>query len=110
MLWQLGASVFAHSIMGAQASEALAAAEAPCHDMDMSGMEMDQSAAHDTETAPAQDHGDCKSVCKCPCAGTPALSFVFPVTAPAAPNASATAVFAADFDSVSLANLLRPPI
>lgn len=116
MLWQLSASVLAHSIM--ETPKATAVTSEHCHEQmqNMGNASMDLQMQNSAAHAPSHSHGSplhsdgCKSGCKCPCAGTPALSFVLPAAVIAAPEALSASLFVAGFDSTSLANLLRPPI
>lgn len=116
MLWQLSASVLAHPIMGLEgkSEQAVETSAEPCHEhldgMDMSDMDMQQMDHADREPASSIHTDGCKAACKCPCAGTPALSFVLPTGVIVAPEAIAPPLFTSGFESPSLAHLLRPPI
>lgn len=111
MIWQLLASVLAHPL------PMVAAEHADMGHAVASQMQSDCPHHHmqaSLTSVPAADHPDtghsCHSVCKCPCAGTPALMFVLPTLPGVLPEHPLDNV---DFQSPSLApvaTLLRPPI
>ena len=117
MLWQLFASVFAHPLGLSQQATATAQStmgaehchEHALHLPEMNGMDM-SGVRVDADHAQAM-HGDsCKSACKCPCAGTPALSFVLDFFAPVCHEAVYAAALTDGIASQPPSKRLRPPI
>jgi hypothetical protein len=116
MLWQLSASVLAHPIMELSPQTTTPSTE-HCHEHSQAvsgstaGIETPNGLSQATHHHGVSTHSDgCKAGCKCPCAGTPALSFVLFAGVMATPESQTFPAFNAGCESASLANLLRPPI
>jgi hypothetical protein len=114
MLWQLFASAFAHPLELPQRFDQTlthAASEPkPCHEHAMGMNGMDDMSTNATHTESSMHQDSCKSVCKCPCGGTPALSFSIAFVPTAYSNAGSTVALPEGIASQPPSKLLRPPI
>lgn len=127
MLWQLFASAFAHPLGLVQPHETTRHISAlhqavPCHEaadapdvgMEEHVMVQTPRIAADTDEAlswHADSHANsCKSMCQCPCSGTPALSFAIALVAPSVHDSSYAVEWTDGVASQSPSKLLRPPI
>jgi hypothetical protein len=108
MLWQLLASVLTHPLPITAVHEGSAAAVIRAENSTEH-----KHCAHAGMTSAAertmQPHA-CQSACKCPCAGTPALTFALPVVPTALPDHPLSVSAFASLSAPLVANLLRPPI
>lgn len=115
MLWQLLASALAHPLPIAADTH-----HSGHHEMSqtLTATVMADDCPHQQQQPPLKNHAPdekdtghaCQTACKCPCASTPALTFVLP-TLPQ--MVASTPVSHIDFHSLphsAIANLLRPPI
>ncbi|MGE0115234.1 MAG: hypothetical protein AB7T07_10180 [Steroidobacteraceae bacterium] len=120
LLWQLLASVLAHPLP--VASHAMTGEVAIIATNNIEAAEHcaeHQNVMHSEQLANAQLHDEaqsqlmthpCKSLCKCPCAGTPALAAALPVLGLSRPDALLLVPSTPGYGAAVPAKLLRPPI